>query len=250
MIKYDFSGKKILVTGASSGIGASICKLLANAGAEVIMVANNAEKLENAAAEIGINKYYPINLADVPSIAAGIESIIKECGPLDGFVHSAGIGTVRPIKMCTYDFMKSMMDVNFFSFVEIVRMITKKKNFNEGMSIVGISSVASLEGNQSKTSYCASKAAMDGAIRCLAKELASKKIRVNSVMPGITKTAIFDQIMDNGAGSEDLKGILQRQYLGVCEPENVAIAVAFLLSEEAAFITGSSIAVDSGRLSS
>lgn len=250
MIKYDFSGKKILVTGASSGIGASICKLLVNAGAEVIMVANNAEKLANAAAEIGINKYYSINLADVPSIAAGIESIVKECGPLDGFVHSAGIGTVRPIKMCTYDFMKSMMDINFFSFIEIVRIITKKKNFNEGLSIVGISSVASLEGNQSKTGYCASKAAMDGAIRCLAKELGSKKIRVNSVMPGITRTAIFDQIMDNGSDSEDLKGILQRQYLGICEPENVAAAAVFLLSEEAAFITGSSIAVDSGRLSS
>ena len=165
-------------------------------------------------------------------------------------MHSAGVGTVRPIKMCTYDFMKSMMDINFFSFVEIVRIITKKKNFNEGLSIVGISSVASQEGNQSKTGYCASKAAMDGAIRCLAKELSPKKIRVNSVMPGITKTSIFDQIMDNGGDSEDLKGILQRQYLGICEPENIAFAVAYLLSEEANYITGTSIAVDSGRLSS
>lgn len=250
MIKYDFIGKRIVVTGASSGIGASICKLLVASGAEVIMIANNEEKLVNAAAEIGVSKYYSMNLADVPSIATKIEGIIKECGPLDGFVHSAGIGTVRPIKMCTYDFMKSMMDVNFFSFVEIVRIITKKKNFNEGLSIVGISSVASQEGNQSKTGYCASKAAMDGAIRCMAKELGPKKIRVNSVMPGIARTAIFDQIMDNGSDSEDLKGILQRQYLGIVEPDNVAAAVAFLLSEEAAFITGSSIAVDSGRLSS
>ena len=91
---------------------------------------------------------------------------------------------------------------------------------------------------------------MNGAVRCLAKELASKKIRVNTVMPGITRTAIFDQIMDNGGDSEDLKGILQRQYLGICEPDNIASTVAFLLSEESDFITGSSIAVDSGRLSS
>ena len=129
-------------------------------------------------------------------------------------------------------------------------MITKKKNFNEGMGIVGISSVAAEEGNQSKTGYCASKAAMNGAIRCLAKELAPKKIRVNAVMPGITRTAIFDQIMDNGGDSEDLKGIMQRQYLGICEPDNIAFTVAFLLSEEANYITGSSVAVDSGRLSS
>lgn len=249
MIQYQFTGKRILVTGASSGIGEAVCKLLAASGAEVIMVARDPEKLAAAAEAIGAASY-AMDLADVPAIAGGIDAIIKERGPLDGFVHSAGIGTVRPIKMCTYDYMKQMMDVNFFSFIEIVRCITKKKCFTEGMSIVGISSVASQEGNQSKTGYCASKAAMDGAIRCLAKELAPKKIRVNSVMPGITRTAIFDQIMDNGGDSDDLKGILQRQYLGVCEPENVAATVAFLLSEEAGFITGSSVAVDSGRLSS
>ena len=250
MIKFDFTGKRILVTGASSGIGAAVCKMLSDAGAEVIMVAKNAEKLASAAEALGVHAYYTVDLSDVPGIATQVEAIIKERGPLDGFIHSAGIGTVRPIKMCTYDYMKQMMDINFFSFIEIVRVITKKKNFNEGMGIVGISSVAAEEGNQSKTGYCASKAAMNGAIRCLAKELAPKKIRVNAVMPGITRTAIFDQIMDNGGDSEDLKGILQRQYLGVCEPENIASTVAFLLSEESNFITGSSVAVDSGRLSS
>ena len=214
------------------------------------MVARNAEKLASAAKLLGIPKSYSIDLSDVLSVGAHIEAIIKERGPLDGFVHSAGISAVRPIKMCTYDYMKQMMDVNFFSFIEIVRIITKKKNFNDRMSIVGISSVAALEGNQSKTGYCASKAAMNGAIRCLAKELAPRKIRVNAVMPGITRTAIFDQIIDNGGDSEDLNGILQRQYLGICEPENIASAVAFLLSEESMFITGSAIAVDSGRLSS
>ena len=250
MIKYDFKGKRILVTGASSGIGAAISKTLSDSGAEVIMVARNAEKLATAAESMGIQGYYSVDLSDVPGIGAQIESIIKERGPLDGFVHSAGIGTVRPIKMCTYEYMKQMMDINFFSFIEIIRVITKKKNFNEGMGIVGISSVAAEEGNQSKTGYCASKAAMNGAIRCLAKELAPKKIRVNAVMPGITRTAIFDQIMDNGGDSDDLKGILQRQYLGVCEPDNIANTVAFLLSEESNFITGSAVAVDSGRLSS
>ena len=250
MIRYNFSGKRVLVTGASSGIGAEICKLLKTSNAEVIMVARNEEKLRAKALELGIQVYYAIDLEKVSCISESIAAIIKEQGPLDGFVHSAGIGVVRPLKMCTYDYMKSIMDINFFSFVEIVRTITKKRNFHEGLSIVGISSVGSLEGNQSKTGYCASKAAMDGAIRCIAKELAPKHIRVNSVMPGITRTAIYDQIMETGTDSDDLKGILQRQYLGICEPENIAFMVAYLLSEEAAFITGTSIAVDSGRLSS
>ena len=250
MIKFDFSEKKILVTGASSGIGASISKLLKESGAEVIMVAKNPEKLEQKANELGIPFFYSFDLSDVQNIEQSIDDIIKDRGPLDGFVHSAGIGTVRPIKMCTYDFMKTVMDINFFSFVEIIRVISKKKNFTPGMSIVGISSVASLEGNQSKTAYCASKAAMDSAIRCLAKELSSKGIRVNSVMPGITRTEIMNSILDVGEGSEDLKSVFQRQYRGICEPENIAMTVAFLLSEEAYYTTGSTIAVDSGRLSS
>ena len=250
MIKYDFTGKRVLVTGASSGIGAEISKLLKASNAEVIMVARNEEKLAAKALELGIKEYYAIDLENVSAVSDSIADIIKERGPLDGFVHSAGTGAVRPLRMCTYEYMKSMMDINFFSFVEIIRIITKKKNFREGLSIVGISSVGSLEGNQSKTGYCASKAAMDGAIRCMAKELAPKHVRVNSVMPGITRTAIYDQIMDNGSESDDLKGILQRQYLGICEPENIAYMAAYLLSEEAAFITGTAIAVDSGRLSS
>lgn len=250
MIKFDFAGKRILVTGASSGIGFAVCKILFESGADVLMVAKNAEKLIASADSLGIKNVFPIDLCKVSEIGSNIDKIIKDYGPLDGFVHSAGIGSVRPIKMCTYDYMKTMMDINFFSFIEIVRVITKKKNFNEGMSIVGISSVAALEGNQSKTAYCASKAAMNGAIRCLAKELASKKIRVNAVLPGITRTAIFDQIIDNGGDSMDLQSILQRQYLGICEPHNIASTVAFLLAQESNFITGSEVSVDSGRLSS
>lgn len=250
MVKYDFSGKRYVITGASSGIGAAIAELITRANGEVLLVAHNEEKLKAQSEKLGGCQYCAIDLSDVGQIGEKLAPVLKQMGRFDGFVHSAGIGTVRPLKLCSYDFMKSMMDVNFFSFVEIARLLTKKGNFNEGMSIVGISSVASQEGNQSKTAYCASKAAMDGAIRCMAKELAPKQIRVNSVMPGITKTAIFDQIMDNGGESEDLKGILARQYLGICEPENIAATVAFLLSEEAKYITGTSIAVDSGRLSS
>ena len=250
MINFDFTNKKYLITGASSGIGAAIAGLIVKSGGTVMIVARDEEKLKVQAEKLGGCKYCALDLADVAAINSKLAAELKSFGPMDGFVHSAGVGTVRPLKLCTYDFMKKIMDVNFFSFVEIVRLVTKKNNFNEGFSIVGISSVASQEGNQSKTGYCASKAAMDAAIRCMAKELGGKKIRVNSVMPGITKTAIFSQILDEGGDSEDLKNIMARQYLGICEPDNIAAAVCFLLSEEAKFVTGTSLAVDSGRLSS
>ena len=250
MINFDFTNKKYLITGASSGIGAAIAGLIVKSGGTVMIVARDEEKLKVQAEKLGGCKYCALDLADVAAINSKLAAELKSFGSVDGLVHSAGIGTVRPLKLCTYDFMKKIMDVNFFSFVEIVRLVTKKNNFNEGLSIVGISSVASQEGNQSKTGYCASKAAMDAARRCMAKELGGKKIRVNSVMPGITKTAIFSQILDEGGDSEDLKNIMARQYLGICEPDNIAAAVCFLLSEEAKFVTGTSLAVDSGRLSS
>lgn len=250
MIKYDFTNKRILVVGASSGIGASTAELIAESGGEVILLARNEAKLKEQSERINGAKYYVSDVSDVPNIGKSIANIVKECGPLDGYVHSAGIGTVRPLNLCNYDYMKNMMDTNFFSFVEITRTVTKKRCFNPGMSIVAISSVSSLQGNQSKTGYCASKAALDGAIRCMAKELASKNIRINSVMPGITRTRIFDQIMDNGEDSEDLKGILTRQYLGICEPFNIASAVCFLLSEEAQYISGTALSIDAGRLTS
>ena len=250
MIHFDFSGKRYLVTGASSGIGAAIAERIVRSGGEVLLVARSEEKLKEQSEKLGSCMYVPVDLSDVNGISDRLTPVLKQFGPLDGYVHSAGIGNVRPLKLSTYEFMKSIMDINFFSFVELVRLVSKKNNYSDGMSIVGISSVSSLEGNQSKTGYCSSKAAMDAAIRCMAKELAPKHIRVNSVMPGITRTAIFDQILNNGSDSDDLKSIMSRQYLGICEPENIAATVAFLLCEEANYITGTAVAVDSGRLSS
>lgn len=248
----DLTNKKILVTGASSGIGAETSVLLSQLGAKVIMIARSEERLQQTLNRLEGKGhcYYCYDLSNIVGIEALMKRIIKDNGSLDGFVHSAGIGSVRPLKMSSYKFIKEVMDLNFFAFIEIIRNITKKNCYNEGMSIVGISSVASLEGNQTKTAYCASKAAMDASVRCIAKELAPKKIRVNSIMPAIVKTRIFDTMMSNAGDSEDLRNILAKQYLGIGEPVDIANMVAYLLSNAAKFISGSSIPVDGGRLTS
>lgn len=142
------------------------------------------------------------------------------------------------------------MDINFGSFVEMVRCLSKKGSFNAGMSMVGVSSIAAQQGNQTKTAYAASKAAMDAAVRCLGKELAPKNIRINTVAPALIDTAIFDNFKNNSVGSADAENVVARQYLGVGHPEDVANMIAYLLSDASKFISGSTVAVDGGRLTS
>lgn len=248
----DLREKQILITGASSGMGAETARLCAKLGAKIILVARNEEKLNNVLDELEGNEHkcYSFDLENVNEIESFIKGVINECGAIDGFVHSAGIGSTRPIKLLKPDIMLSVMNVNYFSFVEIIRCITKRKCFNEGLSIVGVSSISSKQGNQAKTAYCASKAAMDASVRCLAKELADKKIRVNTVNPALIRTSIFEQFLENGRDSEDAENIVKRQYLGIGDPIDVAGMIAYLLSDTAKFITGTSIDIDGGRLSS
>ena len=248
----DLSGKQILITGASSGMGRETAILCSKLGARIVAVARNEEKLKETIGTLegDGHAYYCFDLGNVDKIENFMKKLSSERGAIDGFVHSAGVGSTRPIKLLKPAVVREVMNINYFSFIEIIRCLTKKNCYNEGMSIVGISSISSKQGNQTKTAYCASKGAMDASVRCLAKELAEKKIRVNAVNPALIRTDIFQQFLDNSGDSDDAKSILQRQYLGIGEPIDVANMIAYLLSDAARFITGSCVDVDGGRLSS
>lgn len=248
----DLTGKQILITGASSGMGKETAILCSKLGAKVIMVSRNEEKLQSVlnSLEGDGHMYFPFDLSQVDEIEDFIKDMISKTGPIDGFVHSAGMGSTRPLKLLKPAALREVMELNFYSFIEVIRCITKRKCYNEGLSIVGISSISSKQGNQTKTAYCASKGAMNASVRCLAKELADKKIRVNTVNPALINTDIYQQFLDNSGDSEDAKNIMARQYLGLGEPVDVANMIAFLLSDAAKFITGSSVDIDGGRLSS
>lgn len=249
----NLKDKKIIVTGASSGIGRATAILLGKLEAQVILVARNEERLQETIQmmEGKGHKYYSFDLSDVNAIESFVKIILKENGPVDGMVYSAGIAGSRPLKMVRPDKILEVLSVNTLSFIEMVRGLSRKGNYNKGMSIVGISSVSSVEGNKSKVSYCASKGAMDAAIRAMAKELAINGIRLNTVNPGLIKTDLLEQIEERASGqSEDFESIVNRQYLGIGEPEDVANLASFLLSDAAKFITGASIMIDGGRTSS
>lgn len=244
----DLTGKRILVTGASSGLGRQICITLSQLGAKVIMVARREDELKKTISLLDGNKhaYYAFDLFNIDQISELVSYIVKEHGKLNGYVHSAGLGTMKPLKSNTYDFMKSMYDINVFSFVEVCRNYALKKN-NEGGSIVAISSAASVRGDKAKLAYCSSKGALDSAVQALAAELGSKHIRVNSVHPGWINTDMYKDYVA-ATGEQVISEIEERQIMGVAEPVDIALPVAFLISDASQQMTGVPVYVDGGRL--
>lgn len=162
-----------------------------------------------------------------------------------GLVYAAGIGGVRPLGLTTTSFIQDMMNANLYAFVEWVRCICKKNRFEDGGSVVAISSVSSIKGLKSKIAYSASKAALDAAVRGIAAELADRKIRVNSIQKGWVRSDMQHSfIQDNMAINENSD--LVKQVLGVIENEDLAKSVLFLLGEDSKFITGTNMVLDGG----
>lgn len=246
----DLEGKNIMVTGASSGIGRGICILLSKLGANIIMIARNEDRLKEVYNELepGNHSYYLFDLNNLDQIETLMDNICSDGKKLNGLVHSAGISLTMPIQFLKISDVKNIMAVNFYSFVEIVKQFSKKKYNDDGGSIVAISSISSRVGARGLTAYCASKGALESAIRSLALDLAPKKIRINSIAPSMIETQIYKDLKDIVNNKDFEADLLKRQVMGVGKPEDVAHAAAFLLSDSSRFITGSSIVVDGGYL--
>lgn len=244
----DLTGKKIFVTGATGDIGRETAIQLSKLGAKVVISGRNEEKLQSTYDSLsgeGHSKYI-LDLSEVDVLEEKMKVIVSECGPFNGYAHCAGEAQMRPLKMTKKSNIVDMMNPNFFSFVEIVRCITKKNCFEDGGSIVAVSSIASTQGKQSKICYSASKAALDAAIRCLVCDLKKKKIRVNSVMPCWVDGSLYRGYLSRHPDTFEVAEIKEKQYMGITSPREVANTIAFLLSDATKTITGTSILIDGG----
>lgn len=240
--------KRILVTGASAGIGRAVAVLCSKLGADVVLVGRNLSKLNETASLLNEGKHCIFSY-DLSSIE-NIEMLMNECAnsgeKLNGLVHSAGINAIAPLNTLSYKKMLDVFNINYFAFMELTRLYAKQK-YSSGGSIVAISSVSSVAGTKATSLYCGSKGAIDSSIRSLSIELAQKNIRINSVLPSYIKTDLYDAVAEL-VGENAQMQVVSKQILGLGHADDVANAVAFLLSDASKFITGSSLVVDGGYL--
>ena len=243
----NLADKRIVIAGASSGIGRQTSILLSNLGAKVVLIARREDHLRSVMEELTgkDNAYYVWDLSETENTETLVKCIVEDQGKLDGLVYAAGTNKSMPLSQFKPDRLEQVFKTNYFGFIEMVRQVCKRGRYNERMRIVGISSVAATRGDKAHLAYSGSKAAMDASVRCIAKEVAEKGICINTVVPAMTRTEMYKKYIEDH-GEESNKDLLKRQYLGLIETEDVANTIAFLLSPAARMITGLSLPVDGG----
>ncbi len=246
-MNINLKDKNIIVTGASSGIGKEIAITLAQIGAQVIMIGRNKCKLDKIVAEFPNTQYYIYDFNNTAGIEDLANNIYKMVGKVSGIVYCAGITDMRPLRLLKPENLLNVMTVNFLSYIELVRCFTRQGRYLSPMSIIGISSIASINGSKSKTAYSASKAAMDSANRCIAVELAKKDIRINSIQPSWVETDMFYKYTEIHGETDYLKDSLAKQQMGLISPRDVANLAIYLLSPLSNKITGEEIKIAGGR---
>ena len=248
---FSLSGKVILISGASSGIGRGIAIACAKAGATIIGVGRNQSKLDALYQElkqINDNNHFVVscdvtNYSELPNL---ISDAVAHCGKINGFVHSAGIANNCPLKISTDSLYKQTFDVNTISAFEISRLISLKKYCGENASFVFVASVSALKGEPGLIAYSASKGALISGCRSLAAELAGKRIRVNCIVPGqITDTEI-GKYQAETLDTESYRRLAEAHPFGFGKVKDIVGPVVFLLSDAASWITGSALVVDGG----
>ena len=245
----NFQDKHILVDGAGMGMGRETAIQLSKLGAKVSLIDLDNNALQETLSLMTGDSHQAVtcNLGELSAIEGVVKGIVEKNGAIDGFVHCVGLRCKRPLKLVTPEVWQGVFNANLGSFFELLRQITRKRNFNPGLSVVAISSMSAKTGGAGISVYASSKAAIDGAIRSLALELASKKIRINSVMPGQINTPAYAQYLATVGGVDK---VMERQYLGLGEAEDVVNMILFLLSERSRMITGAAIPLDGGYMTS
>ena len=242
---FVLSGRRILVTGATSGLGKAIALCCANMGAVVIGIGRDEERLQNTQLDLNAisSKSHRTLRADLTQ-AVDRESLVAELGgPIDGLVHSAGISRLSPVRMMTEHHLREVQAINVEAPMLLTQALLKRNLVAADGSIVFIASIAAHIGVPGVAAYSGTKAALIAMMRCLAVEVVKRRIRANCLSPALVETPLLDATAAL-LGSMDEE---RKNYpLGFGKPDDVANAAVFLLSNASRWITGTTIVMDGG----
>ena len=242
---YSLEGKRVLVTGASSGIGRGVAIACSKMGAKVVISGRNEARLQETLAMMQNPDEHQMLLADL-AIDEDIQGIVDKIEEgLDGIVLCAGFTIVKPFKFVSPQDIEAIMDVNYKAPVILSQKLLKKKKINKSASIVFISSVSGVFVSAPAAAlYSGSKGAVNGVAKAMALDLSPRGIRVNCVNPGMVDTNIFSK---GDITQEQLEEDVKHYPLGrYGKPEDIAYAVVYLLSDASAWVTGTNLKIDGG----
>ena len=239
---FSLSGRTILVTGASSGIGRATAIACSQMGASLIIVGRNEQRLQDTLSALAGEGHQSVvcELTDQSSV----QNLVAQIDKVDGVVYCAGIQETCITKMLTVKIVHNVMNTNFTSVAMLNAVLLSKKKIAKGASVVLVSSAAaSRVAEIGNAAYSASKGALSAFGRVLAAELAPRKIRVNIVAPAMVRTAIMDKF---DVSKEEFEADEKKYPLGYGEPEDVANTIIFLLSNASRWMTGTELIIDGG----
>jgi len=248
---FSLTGKLILITGASSGIGRQCAITCSQMGANVAIFGRDHDRLKET---LGLmedtDKHFVcvVDLLEYDKVAEIVNEVVKQKGSIDGLINCAGISTTLPLNAVSPQKMELFYQTNVIGSINLTKHVVKTAHFSEsGGSLIFISSVMGVAGEKGKTLYSMTKGSLIAAARSMAIELAPRRIRVNTISPGVvespmSKSAVYSK------DEESFRRIISLHPLGLGVPEDVANACIYLLSDASRWVTGTNLIVDGGYL--
>lgn len=241
---FSLEGKTVLITGASSGIGAMTAVECSKMGATVLITGRNEERLNQTfvSLDVSYGAHHQMIIADLTDDDS-IIALVNQIESIDGLVNNAGVNRVKPVAFIKQEDLEFVFQNNTWTAVNLTRLLCKKKKLKTNGSVVFTSSVSAFFNAPGRALYAGSKAALTSFMRSFAVELADKGIRANAIHPGMIETKM---IVEN-LTEEELQNNLKEYPLNrFGKPEDVAWAIIYLLSDASSWVTGTSMLVDGG----